>query len=231
MTVKLTYYGHACFAIEGGGAVLIIDPFLSGNPMAAVQAADVNPDYILVSHGHGDHLGDAIPIAQRSGATIISNFEIATYCQQQGVESVHPLHIGGGFNFPFGRVQLTIAHHGSALPDGSYGGNPAGFLLTIEGQTIYHACDTGLFYDMKLIGEKGVVVAILPIGDNFTMGPDDALRAVKLIKPQVVIPIHYNTFDIIRQDPQAFAQRVEQETAAQCIILKPGESYELPSSS
>ncbi len=231
MTVKLTYYGHACFAIEGGGAVLIIDPFLSGNPMAAVQAADVNPDYILVSHGHGDHLGDAIPIAQRSGATIISNFEIATYCQQQGVESVHPLHIGGGFNFPFGRVQLTIAHHGSALPDGSYGGNPAGFLLTIEGQTIYHACDTGLFYDMKLIGEKGVVVAILPIGDNFTMGPDDALRAVKLIEPQVVIPIHYNTFDIIRQDPQAFAQRVEQETAAQCIILKPGESYELPSSS
>jgi len=229
MSVKLTYYGHACFAIAGGGAVLIIDPFLSGNPMAAVQATDVNPDYILVSHGHGDHLGDAIPIAKRTGATIISNFEIATYCQQQGVESVHPLHIGGGFNFPFGRVQLTIAHHGSALPDGSYGGNPAGFLLTLEGQTIYHACDTGLFYDMKLIGEKGVAVAILPIGDNFTMGPDDALRAVKLIEPQVVIPIHYDTFDVIRQDPQAFAQRVEQETVAQCIILKPGESHELPS--
>ncbi|MBC7250814.1 MAG: metal-dependent hydrolase [Anaerolineae bacterium] len=231
MSVKLTYYGHACFAIEGGGAVLIIDPFLSGNPMAAVQAADVNPDYILISHGHGDHLGDAIPIAKRTGATIISNFEIATYCQQQGVESVHPLHIGGGFNFPFGRVQLTIAHHGSALPDGSYGGNPAGFLLTIEGQTIYHACDTGLFYDMKLIGEKGVAVAILPIGDNFTMGPDDALRAVQLIEPQVVIPIHYDTFDVIRQDPQTFAQRVEQKTSAQCIILKPGESYELPASS
>ena len=156
---------------------------------------------------------------------VVSNFEIHNWLQAQGVESAHPMHIGGGRDFPFGRVKLTIAHHGSALPDGSYGGNPAGFLLTLEGKKIYHACDTGLFYDMKLIGEEGLDVAILPIGDNFTMGPDDALRAVKLLEPQVVIPIHYDTFDVIAQDPQAFAARVEAETSAQCVILQSGDTY------
>jgi len=225
MSVELTFLGHACFLIKGGGATLLIDPFLTGNPQAAVKASEVTADYILVSHGHGDHLGDALDIARRTGATIISNFEICTWFQNQGYDNVHPHHIGGGFNYPFGRVKLTIAHHGSALPDGTYGGNPAGFLLTIEGKKIYHACDTGLFYDMKLIGEEGIDVAILPIGDNFTMGPEDALRAVKLIEPQVVIPIHYNTFDVIQQDPHAFARAVEAETAARCVVLKPGESY------
>jgi len=226
MAVQLKYYGHSCFGIEGGGAALLIDPFLTGNPQAAVSADQVKADYVLVSHGHSDHLGDAIPIAKRTGATVIANHEIANYCQKQGC-SVHPLHIGGGYNFPFGRVKLTIAHHGSSLPDGSYGGNPVGFLVAIESKTIYHACDTGLFYDMKLIGEEGVDVAILPIGDNFTMGPNDALRAVKLIDPLVVIPIHYNTFDLIKQDPEAFAQRVAKETHARCEILKPGDVFTL----
>ena len=137
------------------------------------------------------------------------------------------MHIGGGRDFPFGRVKLTIAHHGSSFPDGSYGGNPAGFLLTIEGKTIYHACDTGLFYDMKLIGEEGVDVAILPIGDNFTMGPDDALRAVKLIDPLVVIPIHYDTFDLIRSDPEAFARKVRSETKSRCEVMEPGDVFTL----
>jgi L-ascorbate metabolism protein UlaG (beta-lactamase superfamily) len=187
----------------------------------------VEPDYILISHGHGDHVGDTVDIAKRTGAMAISNFEIVTWLMNQGVENTHPLHIGGGRDFPFGRVKLTMALHGSALPDGSYGGNPAGFLLTLDGKKIYHACDTGLFYDMKLIGEEGLDVAILPIGDNFTMGPDDALRAVKLLEPKVVIPIHYDTFDVIQQDPYAFASRVEAETSCECVVLKAGDTYRL----
>ncbi len=225
--VRIAYHGHACFGIDVGDTHLLIDPFLTGNALADVDAGQVAADYILVSHGHGDHVGDTVAIAKRTGATTISNFEIQNWLLSQGVESAHPLHIGGGFDFPFGRVKLTIAHHGSALPDGSYGGNPAGFLLTLEGKRIYHACDTGLFYDMKLIGEEGLDLAILPIGDNFTMGPDDALRAVKLLEPKVVIPIHYDTFDVIKQDPHAFAHRVEVETSARCVVLRAGDTFDL----
>jgi L-ascorbate metabolism protein UlaG (beta-lactamase superfamily) len=225
--VELTYHGHSCFGISVDDTQLLIDPFLTGNDLADVSADEVEADYILVSHGHGDHIGDTVAIAKRTGATTISNFEIQNWLVAHGVESAHPLHIGGGYDFPFGRVKLTIAHHGSGLPDGSYGGNPAGFLLTLAGKKIYHACDTGLFYDMKLIGEEGLDVAILPIGDNYTMGPDDALRAVKLLEPKVVIPIHYNTFDLIRQNPKSFAARVEAETPAKCVVLKPGDHYRL----
>ena len=225
--VRITYHSHACFGIDVAGTQLLIDPFLTGNALADVSAEEVAADYILVSHGHGDHVGDTVAIANRTGAMTISNFEIQGWLQAQGVEISHPLHIGGGFDFPFGRVKLTIAHHGSMLPDGSYGGNPAGFLLTLEGKKIYHACDTGLFYDMKLIGEEGLDLAILPIGDNFTMGPDDALRAVKLLEPKAVIPIHYDTFDVIKQDPYAFAERVEAETSSKCVVLKAGETLDL----
>jgi len=226
MPVKVTYHGHACFTIEGGGTKLLIDPFLSGNSQADIGPDEVEADYILVSHAHGDHLGDTVDIAQRTGATVIANHEIASYCAAQGLNA-HGMHIGGGYQFPFGRVQLTIAHHGSSFPDGSYGGNPAGFLITIEGQTIYFAGDTGLTYDMKLIGEKGIDLALLPMGDNYTMGPDDALRAVKLLQPRLVVPMHYKTFDVIDQDPDAFAARVVAETTARCQVLKPGESVTL----
>ncbi|UCD32030.1 MAG: metal-dependent hydrolase [Desulfobacterales bacterium] len=227
MKIKITWYSHACLFIETSKAKLLVDPFISGNPLSPIQAEEVAADYIFVSHGHGDHVGDTIAIAKRTGATVISNFEIQNWLVNQGVENAHPQHIGGGFDYPWGRVKLTIAQHGSALPDGAYGGNQCGFLFYIEGKKIYHACDTGLFYDMKLIGEEGIDVAIIPIGDNFTMGPDDALRAVKLIEPDQVVPIHYDTFDIIKQDPQSWAATVERETAAKVVVLKPGGFLEL----
>ncbi len=209
MTIKLTWYGHSALGLETGGFHLLVDPFLSGNPTASIGAAQAAADFILVTHGHGDHVGDAVAIAQRTGATIIANFEIANWLDRQGVKT-HAQHIGGGFKHPFGYLKLTQALHGSALPDGSYGGNPAGFLLTTgEGKKIYMAGDTGLFGDMKLIGEEGLDLAVIPIGDNFTMGPDDALRAVRLLQPRHVIPIHYDTFGLIAQDAPAWAKRVE----------------------
>jgi L-ascorbate metabolism protein UlaG (beta-lactamase superfamily) len=181
---------------------------------------------VILAANYFDPLKPSV-IAERTGATVVSNFEIQNWITAQGVENVHPLHIGGGFDWPWGRVKLTIAHHGSMLPDGSYGGNPGGFLFYIDGKKIYHACDTGLFYDMKLIGEEGIDLAILPIGDNFTMGPDDALRAVKLIEPRQVVPIHYNTFDVIKQDAQAWAIRVKKETGADVAVMKPGDTIAL----
>ena len=227
MSVTVTWYSHACILIKTEDANLLVDPFVSGNPLAPLKPEEIQADYIFVSHGHGDHVGDTVEIAKRTGATVVSNFEIHNWLVNQGVQQAHPQHIGGGFNYPWGRVKLTIAHHGSALPDGSYGGNPCGFLFYIQDKKIYHACDTGLFYDMKLIGEEGIDLAILPIGDNFTMGPEDCLRAVKLIEPKNVLPIHYNTFDIIKQDPEAWKSQVEKETSSQVTVLKPGESIEL----
>ncbi len=225
MAVKLTWFGHACWSIETPNGTLLLDPFLSGNPAAPVKADAVKADFIFVSHGHGDHLGDTIAIAKRTGATVISNFEIASYCGKQDCKA-HPLHIGGGHDFSFGRVKLTIAHHGSALPDGSYGGNPCGFLLTIGKTKIYDAADTGLFYDMKLIGDEKLDVALIPIGDNFTMGPDDAVRAAKLLRPKTLIPMHYNTFDLIQQDAGAFAARARRAVPKmKVVVLKPGESF------
>lgn len=227
MSTKVIWLGHATLLIEVNGTRLLIDPFLSENPQATVKPEEAQADYILISHGHFDHVADALAVARRTGATVISNFEICTWFNKQGYENTHPQHIGGGFNYPFGRVKLTLALHGSTLPDGTSGGNPCGFLLYLEGKKIYHAADTGLFGDMRLIGEEGIDLAVLPIGDNFTMGPDDALRAVKLIQPRVVIPIHYNTWELIAQDPRAWKQRVESETQARCVVLNPGESYTL----
>jgi len=228
MTVRLIYHGHACFSIEGAGKTIWLDPFVTDNPLADIDLDDIKEaDYILVSHGHGDHLGDAIAIAQQTGAMIISNHEIAVYCQERGVQA-HGLHIGGGYQFPFGRVKMTIAHHGSSFPNGGYAGNPGGFLFDVEDRRIYFAADTALFYDMKLLGEERTIdVALLPIGDNYTMGPDDALRAVQLLTPSLVIPMHYNTFDVIQQDPYAFAQRVKDSTEADCVVLSPGGSVNL----
>ena len=227
MTAKLTWYGHAALGIETGGYRVLVDPFFTGNPAASTTAEKVMADFILISHGHGDHVGDAEAIARRTGALIISNAEIAGWFAQKGVKA-HGQHIGGGFKHPFGYLKLTQAVHGSCLPDGSDGGNPAGFLLTtVEGSKIYMAQDTGLFGDMKLIGDEGLDLAVLPIGDNYTMGPDDALRAVGLLRPKRVLPIHYNTFELIAQDPIAWAQRVQAQTGVQVNLLKPGQSMSL----
>ena len=225
MEIALTWYGHSAFRLEVDEDVVLIDPFLTDNAFAPVSAEEAEADYIVITHGHGDHVGDAVSIAQRTGALVISNFEICNWLQTQGVDRVHPQHIGGGYSYPFGYLKLTIAHHGSSLPDGSYGGNPAGLLLTCGEDVLYFAGDTGLFYSMRLIGEEGVTLAVLPIGDNFTMGPDDALRAVQLIEPKTVMPIHYNTFDVIKQDPYAWLERVNEETSTQGFVLDPGQRH------
>jgi L-ascorbate metabolism protein UlaG (beta-lactamase superfamily) len=192
-----------------------------------VKAGDVSADYILVTHGHGDHIGDAVEIAKRCDAMVISNAEISGWLRKKDIKT-HGQHLGGGYQYPFGYLKLTLALHGSGLPDGSYGGNPAGFLLTTnDGLKVYMAGDTGLFGDMRLIGEEGIDLAVLPIGDNYTMGPGDALRAVKMLNPRVVVPIHYSTFELIKQDANAWAKQVKAETQAIPQVMQPGESYTL----
>jgi len=234
MATRVQWLGHSALLVEGEGKRVLIDPFLTGNPKAAAKAEEVSADLILISHGHGDHVGDAVAIAKRTGATAATNYEISLWLQEkQGLaeSKVQGLQHGGSFLFDKSiRVKLTLAFHGSALPDGSNGGNPCGFVLTLpDGTRIYDAADTALFGDMALIGEEGIDLALLPIGDYYTMGPDDALRAVKLLGPRFVLPIHYNTFDAIAQDPRPWADRVRRETSAQPIVLKPGEWFEIPS--
>lgn len=229
----ITFYGHACFEIKNENYTVLIDPFISNNPLTKISQNDVNPDYILVTHGHSDHLGDAIEIAQRCQAVIIAPNELAMYCQAQGTK-VHPMHIGGGFNFPFGRVKLTPAWHGSSVIKGEniiYTGSPCGFIVEMGGKKIYHAGDTGLFGDMKLIGELDALdVALIPIGDNFVMGPDDAVIASKLLNANLIVPMHYNTFDLIKQDPQTFIKKLEVQNIkgkileiGDTIVLKRGQ--------
>ena len=228
MSFEITWFGHASLGLKTSGVNLVVDPFFSQNPGSTGNADTIDADYILVTHGHGDHVGDTVQIAHRTGATVIANAEICSWLQKKGVK-VHGQHIGGGFNHPFGYLKLTMALHGSLLPDGSDGGNPAGFLLTTnQGEKIYMAGDTGLFGDMALIGDEGLTLAVIPIGDNYTMGPVDALRAVKLLRPQHVIPIHYNTFGLINQDADAWAARVQAETDAEAHVLQPGQSLTLP---
>lgn len=224
--LKATFMGHSCVSITDGNHNIIIDPFLTGNPQATIKAEDIKVDFILVTHGHSDHLGDAVDIAKRNKATIIAPNELAVYVQKQGAEA-HNMHIGGAYEFPFGRVKLTIAHHGSAAGDGlEYTGNPCGFLISMDGKTIYHAGDTGLFYDMKLIGEMNEIdLAFLPIGDNFTMGVTDAIKAVEFLNPKKVVPIHYKTWPVIDTEPTEFADKLK-GTKNEVVIIEPGKSLE-----
>lgn len=222
MATQLTWLGHGAWSITTGDHAVLLDPFLDDNPTAPLKSEKVEADFILVSHGHRDHLGDTIRIARRCGSLVVANFEICEWLARQGVEKTHPMNIGGAFQHPFGRVKMTIAQHTSMLPDGANGGNPCGFLIALPEGNVYFACDTGLFYDMRLIGDCGIGLAALPVGDNFTMGPDDALEAVKLLRPQRVVPVHSNTWPVIAQDLNAWARRVETETDARAVVLEPG---------
>ncbi|CAN5692908.1 metal-dependent hydrolase [soil metagenome] len=226
---KLTWHGHSCFLLETeDGTRIMFDPWLDNNPAADIKSDDVERlDYILASHGHFDHFEDCVKLAKRTGATIVATFELVTFAQAKGAENGHGMNIGGGYQFPFGRVKLTPALHTGTLKDDEIGilaAGCAGFLLTLNnGTRLYHAGDTALIADMQLL--KGQVdIAILPIGDNFTMGPEDAARAVDFIEPRTVIPMHYNTFEVIEQDPEEF--RALLGDRAQLEVLQPGESYE-----
>jgi len=228
-TVEITWLGHASFSLDTGGSTLLVDPFLDDSPVSPVQADDVGADYILVTHGHFDHVADVVSIALRTEATVIANFEISEWLKKQGIaeEKLIAMNLGGGVDLPFGHVKKTIAHHSSGLPDGTYGGSAAGFVLSLSKSRIYFAGDTALTLDMKLIGMGGLDLAVLPIGDLFTMGPDDSIEAIKLLNTSRVIPCHYNTWPPIEQDAAAWAERVRLHTAAEPIVLVPGEKCSL----
>jgi L-ascorbate metabolism protein UlaG (beta-lactamase superfamily) len=222
--MNITYYGHSVVLIEAGGKKIIIDPFITGNGLCPIKQEDLQVDVILLTHGHNDHVGDTVELAKRCNALVVAPFELATYLSWKGVET-HPMHIGGSYTFDFGTVKLTQAFHGSSYEEEGekivYTGMPAGILFTYNGKTIYHAGDTALFSDMKLIGELNAIdMAFLPIGDNFTMGLEDAALAAKWIQAKTIVPIHFNTFPVIKQDPEKFLSLLEDKNG---LIMHPGE--------
>lgn len=228
--VQLTYLGHSAFLIEGEGKTIAVDPFLTGNSKAARSAAEIHPGTILLTHAHNDHVGDTVEIAKRTGATVIATFELGNWLTQQGVANAIGGNHGGTIAFDGGTTKFVPAWHTSTYTDGDAvvaPGVPAGHVVRFGGKTIYFAGDTCLFLDMQLIGEEGLDLAVLPIGDHFTMGPVDAVRAVKFLNPKAVIPCHYNTFPPIEQDAAAFARHVDQKTDATGVALNPGETYDL----
>ncbi len=223
--MKVIYYGHACFSVVVGGKTLLFDPFISGNPLArATDVKKVPADFILVSHGHGDHVGDAVEIAKRTQALVIANFEVATWLNKQGAPRVHPLNHGGSFHFDFGRAKFVNAIHSSTMPDGTFGGNPGGFVVESAEGNFYYSGDTALTLDMKLIGESTKLkLAVLCIGDNFTMGPDDAVRAAEFVGCDEILGVHYDTFPPIKID-HAAAQEKFKAAGKRLHLLAPGET-------
>lgn len=225
--MKFTFYGHACFEIETGGKKLLFDPFISHNELAKhIDVNGLKPDYILLSHGHGDHVADLFTIQKNSGAKVICIAEIAGWLGGKGIPDAHGMNIGGGFNFDFGRVKMVSAIHSSSMPDGSYGGNPAGFVIYAEGKKIYYSGDTALTYDMKLLADESLDWAILPIGDNYTMGAEDAIKATGFINCKNVIGVHYDTFPVIRINKQETTEKFSR-SGLTLKLVPIGESIEL----
>ena len=226
--MDLTYLGHSAFLLEADGRSVAVDPFLTGSPTAARSADEISPETILLTHAHNDHVGDTVSIARRTGAKVIATFELGTWLGQQGVENAVAANHGGTVAFDGGTVKLVPAWHTSSIGEDFLApGVPAGLVVRFGGKTVYFAGDTCLFGDMAIIAEEGLDVAVLPIGDHFTMGPADAVKAVRLLKAQTVIPCHYNTFPPIRQDPDAFKRLVETQTDATCEVLQPGATFTL----
>ncbi|WNF22012.1 metal-dependent hydrolase [Mesobacillus jeotgali] len=226
--MKVSYHGHSVVKIETNGKTILIDPFITGNDLTDLKVGDVKPDVIILTHAHGDHLGDTVELAKKHDALVIANFEVATYLSWKGLNT-HGMSIGGAYEFDFGKVKMTPAFHGTGMITENneiiYGGMPAGILLMAEGKTVFHAGDTGLFSDMKLIGERHPIdLAFLPIGDNFTMGPEDAALAAEFLDAKQVVPIHFNTFPPIKQDPHAFVKMLKKNKGT---VLEAGEAIEL----
>ena len=224
----ITYYGHSCFLVKINGKNLLFDPFIGDNPLASeIDIDSIEADYILVSHGHWDHIADLVKIAKRTHATVISNFEISQWAEKQGITKTHPMNTGGHWIFDFGKVKCVQAIHSSSMPDGSYGGNPMGFLIEAPEGNFYYAGDTALHYDMKLIGDyKTMNFSFLPLGNNFTMGIDNAVIASDFIKCDHIIGMHYDTFDVIKIDHKE-AKRKFEHSGKELLLMKIGESREL----
>jgi L-ascorbate metabolism protein UlaG (beta-lactamase superfamily) len=226
MAISFRWLGHSAFSVSIDGKTVLIDPFLTGNPLAAGDPNTIEADVIVLSHAHGDHVGDTVEIAKRTGAPVVCNFEIGNWLMDQGVQDVVQTNTGGTYDTGFVAIKWTMAFHSSSLPDGTYGGQPQGFILkTPEGRNLYFAGDTSLFGDMRLIGEEDIELAFLPIGDHYTMGVEDSIKAINLIRPRLVTPMHYNTFPPIVQNASEWAQRVNAETQATPVVLDPGNEY------
>ena len=225
--ITIRYLGHSGVTIDDDKSRTAIDPFLTGNPKTPVRASEVAVDQIVLTHAHGDHLGDTVEIARRSAATVYTNFETGNWLGKHGLEKVHAMNTGASRRFAWARLSWTPAWHSNSLPDGSYAGLAHGVILELDGKRIYHAGDTALFGDMALIGEEPIDLAFLPIGDYYTMGPRDAERAIGLLKPRVVVPIHYNTFEPIVQDATRFKRAVEERTKTLVRVLAPGDTFQI----
>ena len=227
MSVEIKFIGHSCFMLKNNGHSLIIDPFISGNPNIKQDIDLPKSIDILITHAHGDHLGDAVEISKNTGSIITCMYELAEYCYKKGA-LVQGINLGGKIAFKWGSAYWLPASHSSSNPDGSYGGEPASILVEVDGKRIYHAGDTGLHYDLKMVGDfYKPEMALVPIGGYYSMGIDEAVQAVKWLGCKYVIPMHYNTFPPIKADPEEFKGKVESETDCKCIILEPGEIYSL----
>ncbi|MDD3469315.1 MAG: metal-dependent hydrolase [Thermoguttaceae bacterium] len=228
MATKLTWFGHSCWFIESDGTRLIIDPYMADSPTCMMRPEDVKVDYVLVTHGHSDHCSDAESIAKRCDAMLVGVFELTQWFAKRGVKKTLPMNIGGHVEYVWGSLRMVPAVHSSTMPDGSDGGIASGFVISFhDGHRIYHAGDTAFFGDMAYINRSGIDIALLPIGGRYTMGPYDALDALRLLKPRRAMPMHYGTWEMIHQDPQAWADHVHRQTDVEVSIIQPGEMFTL----